>query len=135
MSLPVSPNGCPMDSILRLLMGPWTTYMIWHLHNNGPTRFGRLKSQLPGISSKVLTERLRLLESAQVVYREYEPTVPPKVTYGLTKRGMELTRVLEGLSEIARRWLAEDGVAMPEPGACRKAQGQSELVQLGGKAG
>ncbi len=104
MALPQSPLGCPMDSLLRLLMGPWTTYIVWTLRNNGPTRFGALKRELAGISSKVLTERLRMLEDAGVIYRDYVPTVPPKVTYGLAMRGNELVSVLDSLNVIAQRW-------------------------------
>ena len=63
-------SGCPMDNLLRLLMGPWTTYILWLLQSNGPMRFGELKKQMPGISAKMLTERLRMLEDARVVYRE-----------------------------------------------------------------
>ena len=49
---------CPMDALLRLLMGPWTTYILWVLRTtNEPVRFGELKRRVPGISAKVLTER------------------------------------------------------------------------------
>lgn len=111
MPLPHSPVGCPMDSLLRLLMGPWTTYILWVLRGNGPTRFGELKRRVPGISAKMLTERLRMLEEAGVVYRDYQPTVPPQVTYGLTPRGEELREVLDGLSALAQRWQAADAAA------------------------
>jgi len=97
-------SACPMDGILRLLMGPWTTYILWVLRLQGPTRFGELKRQLPGISSRVLTQRLRLLASANVIFRDQKPTIPPQVTYGLTDRGMELGDVLDSLNDIARRW-------------------------------
>lgn len=101
-----------MDALLRLLMGPWTTYILWILSTKGPTRFGALKREIPGISAKVLTERLRMLEGADVVYRHYLPTIPPQVTYGLTRRGEELRQVLEALNGIARRWDEEDRFAM-----------------------
>ncbi|MBU2824049.1 helix-turn-helix transcriptional regulator, partial [Acidithiobacillus ferrooxidans] len=55
---------CPMDALLRLLMGPWTTYILWTLRQRGPTRFGMLKREVRGISSRMLTERLRTLEEA-----------------------------------------------------------------------
>ena len=103
------PPSCPMDSLLRLLMGPWTTYLLWVLRRDGPTRFGALKRQLAGVSSKVLTERLRKLEEAGVIYRLQEPTVPPQVTYGLTGRGQELGAVLDGLERVAGNWRREDG--------------------------
>ncbi|HCE23460.1 MAG TPA: transcriptional regulator, partial [Hyphomonas sp.] len=44
-----------MDAILRLLMGPWTTYIIWVLNDQGPQRFGVLKRSVPGISTRMLT--------------------------------------------------------------------------------
>ena len=101
-------SGCPMDSLLRLLTGPWTTYILWVLRSRGPTRFGELKRSVPGISAKMLTERLRTLEGAGLVRRDYEATIPPKVTYSLTQRGHELDDVLARLAEIGMRWEAED---------------------------
>ena len=56
-----------MESLLNLLTEPWTFYIIWILRSNGPTRFGALKRQIQEISSKVLTERLRMLEEADVI--------------------------------------------------------------------
>jgi len=101
-------GSCPMDDILRLIMGPWTTYILWRLENEGELRFGRLKAQIPGISSKVLTDRLRMLENAGLIHRDYEPTVPPAVTYSLTSRGHELKSVLRGIHELALKWREED---------------------------
>lgn len=108
MPLPKSPTGCPMDAILRLLMGPWTTYILWILRNEGPTRFGALKRHVTGVSAKMLTERLRLLEAAGIIARTYTPTIPPQVTYSLTTRGEELSEVFQSLDAIARRWRDED---------------------------
>ena len=99
---------CPMDFILRMLMGPWTTYILYNLRTHGPQRFGELKRRGSGISAKMLTERLRTLEGAALVKRDYEATIPPKVTYSLTKRGGELDEVMDRLAEIAVRWEAED---------------------------
>ena len=100
--------GCPMGSILNLLTGPWTTYVIWNLRTNGAMRFGELKRAVDGISAKVLTERLRHLEEAGLVARHYEPTIPPQVSYSLTKRARELDAVLDQLNKIACRWARED---------------------------
>ena len=111
--LPDSPLGCPIDSLLRLLSGPWTTYLLWTLHTNGPTRFGELKRRLGTVSAKVLTERLRMLEGVGVIYRHVEPTVPPQVTYGLTDKGDELIRTFEPLAALARRW-----AGLPENAGC-----------------
>ena len=100
--------SCPMDFILRMLMGPWTTYILYNLKSHGPQRFGELKRRVSGVSAKMLTERLRTLEGAGLVRRDYEPTIPPKVTYSLTKRGHELDDVMGRLAEIGMRWEVED---------------------------
>src|SRR5215469_5499401 len=100
--------SCPMDFILRMLMGPWTTYVIYNLKTYGPQRFGELKRRVGNVSAKMLTERLRTLEGAGLVSRDYEPTIPPKVTYALTKRGHELDGVMDTLAELGTRWEAED---------------------------
>ena len=101
-------SECPMDALLRVLMGPWTTYILWILRSDGPTRFGELKRKVPGISAKVLTERLRMLEGAGLISRHHEPTIPPQVTYALDQRGLELSGTLDSLNAIARRWREED---------------------------
>ena len=103
--------SCPMDFILRMLMGPWTTYIVYNLRTYGPQRFGELKRRVSGVSAKMLTERLRTLEGAGLVKREYEATIPPKVTYSLTPRGHELDGVLGTLADVATRWQAEDAEA------------------------
>jgi DNA-binding HxlR family transcriptional regulator len=102
---------CPMDFILRMLMGPWTTYVLYNLKSFGPQRFGELKRRVAGVSAKMLTERLRSLEGAGLVRRDYEATIPPKVTYSLTQRGHELDEVLGKLADIGIRWEAEDKAA------------------------
>lgn len=107
-----SPGQCPLDAVLRLIMGPWTTYILWLLQTKGPLRFGQIKAEMGRISSKVLTERLRQLEASKLVTRTYTPTIPPSVTYALTARGHELKGVLEGINDIARRWEDETQAAM-----------------------
>jgi DNA-binding HxlR family transcriptional regulator len=97
-------RGCPLDRVLRLLSGEWTTHILWVLSNNGPTRHGELRRLVEGISSKVLTDRLRMLESEGLIFRDYEPSVPPKVTYGLTDLGRELDRALRAIGHVAERW-------------------------------
>ena len=108
MPIPKGPNGCPMDALLRVLMGPWTTYILYVLRTNGPTRFGELKRRVAGISAKVLTERLRMLVNADIILRHYEPTIPPQVTYALAPRGRELADIIDRLDQVAKKWQAED---------------------------
>jgi DNA-binding HxlR family transcriptional regulator len=86
-------------------------YILWILQSQGAMRFGALKRQVDGISTKVLTERLRMLETEGLIYRDYVSTVPPQVTYGLTERMKDLTEVLEQLNTIALHWYGQDPLA------------------------
>ncbi|GAA6616191.1 winged helix-turn-helix transcriptional regulator [Scytonema sp. NUACC26] len=107
--------SCPISTLFNTLSGPWTFYILWILRNNGPTRFGALKRQIENISSKVLTERLRMLEEAEIIYRTYEPTIPPQVTYGLTERAQDLIVVLDGLAAIAHKWYIKERSEVASP--------------------
>src|SRR6202167_4220450 len=102
-----SPSPCAISGLLELLTRPWTLHILWALSHNGPTRFGVLRKQVEGISARVLTERLRTLESAGFVFRHYEQTIPPAVTYGITERMKDIEKVLEQLEGLSRKWQGE----------------------------
>ena len=98
------PSPCAIGGLLELLTRPWTMHILWSLSANGPMRFGVLRNNVSGISARVLTERLRTLEDAQFVYRNYEQTIPPTVTYGITERMKDIEKVLAQLEALARKW-------------------------------
>lgn len=100
-------TNCPLGILTSLLSGPWTIYLISVLCYKGPIRFGALQREISGISTKVLTERLRMLEAEGILYREYKSTIPPEVTYGLTTRGKELMEIIDQLDELAKRWYGQ----------------------------
>ena len=104
------PPRCPKPTheLLQLLTRPWTMHILFVLSTSGPTRFGALRRQIDGISSRLLTERLRDLEEKGFIYRHYEPTIPPAVTYGLTTRMKEIGDALNKLDELAHKWHDED---------------------------
>jgi DNA-binding HxlR family transcriptional regulator len=94
----------PLAKLLGILSSPWTLLLLHRLHMEGPKRFGELRRRLGAISTKTLTERLRLLEAEGWLTRHYEPTIPPQVTYAITKKVMELDGVMTELDRIAERW-------------------------------
>lgn len=106
-------SPCPIHGLLETLTKPWTLHILWALSTNGPARFGALKRQVEGISSRVLTERLRGLEQKGFVYRDYQPTIPPAVTYGITKRMKDIETVLGDLHRLALKWHEEEQAAGP----------------------
>jgi DNA-binding HxlR family transcriptional regulator len=102
-----TPSPCAIGGMLVLLTRPWTLHILWALSTNGPARFGVLRRQVEGISSRVLTERLRALEDAGFVFRHYQPTIPPAVTYGITDRMKDIEKVLYQLETLAQKWQSE----------------------------
>jgi len=101
----------PLARLLRILSSPWTLLLLHRLHMEGPKRFGELKRRLGAISTKTLTERLRMLEAEGWITRHYEPTVPPQVAYTITKKVLELDGVMIELDRIAERWYGKSGRA------------------------
>jgi DNA-binding HxlR family transcriptional regulator len=99
-----TPSPCAIGSLLELLARPWTLHILWSLSTHGPMRFGVLRKNVVGISSRVLTERLRTLEEKGFVFRDYQPTIPPAVTYGITDRMKDIEKVLALLEGLSRKW-------------------------------
>ncbi|WP_181357403.1 winged helix-turn-helix transcriptional regulator [Stenomitos frigidus] len=90
--------GCPVEVTLRRIGGKWKSVILWWLRHN-PKSFGELKSLIPGISSKVLTQQLRELEADGLVHREAYREVPRRVEYSTTSFGETLTPLLELMCE------------------------------------
>jgi DNA-binding HxlR family transcriptional regulator len=84
---------------MDLLRGAWTPEVIWSL-SGGPRRFSEVRRALPAISAKVLSARLRELETRCVLTRTVMQTRPPTVEYALTDLGQELLPVLRAIVEV-----------------------------------
>lgn len=99
---PPLPNDCPLEDVLSLLAGAWTVQILWFLRA-GPRRFGDLRRDLARVSTKVLTNRLRVMEAHGLLEREVLPSSPPQVEYSLTPLSRELEPVLNCMEQVARQ--------------------------------
>ncbi|MGF1630262.1 MAG: winged helix-turn-helix transcriptional regulator [Kiloniellaceae bacterium] len=113
---PAPPNECPLSRCMEVLRGAWTPNIIWNL-SGGPRRFSELRVDIPKVSAKVLTTRLRDLETKGVVLREVKPTSPPSVEYSLTDLGRQLVPAINAIAEVGHklklRAKARDGAKKP----------------------
>lgn len=100
--VPPPPPSCPLTECMKLLGGAWTPNVIWYL-SEGPRRFSELRSDIPRISAKVLSARLREMEEKGVVTRTVMPTSPPSTEYALTPLGRELLPAIEAIAAIGAR--------------------------------
>jgi DNA-binding HxlR family transcriptional regulator len=113
------PPGCPMAACMAVLGGAWTTSVIWKLSGD-PRRFGEIFRDIPGISPKMLTARLRELEDKGVVVREVVPTSPPSVEYSLSPLGRELIPVIDAIVRVGTQLREGAGAHRAATGASRR---------------
>jgi DNA-binding HxlR family transcriptional regulator len=94
--------GCPLNHCMELLSGAWAAHVIWFLSAQ-PRRFSELRLDIPAISARVLSQRLRELEAKGVVSRTVMPTSPPSVEYALTDLGRELHPVVSAIAAVGKK--------------------------------
>ena len=103
------PHGAPASvcphfhAAIELIGKRWTGAIVCALTER-PMRFGELGKAVPGLSDRLLSQRLRELEEEGLVEREVEPGTPVRVTYSLTAIGTELSPAIGELRSWAKRW-------------------------------
>ncbi|NGN94201.1 helix-turn-helix transcriptional regulator [Nocardioides sp. KC13] len=98
-------EACPVTQTLQMLGDKWTLLVMMMLAER-PHRYNELRRRVEGISQRMLTRILRVLEDEGIVTRTVFPTVPPGVEYALSDRGRELLVPLAGLADWVVRGTA-----------------------------
>ena len=95
---------CPhFHQAIELIGKRWTGAIVSALTER-PMRYAELGKAVPGLSDRLLSQRLRELEEEGLVARIVEAGTPVRVTYSLTKKGLELDPALRELKAWAKRW-------------------------------
>ena len=95
---------CPrFHAAVELIGKRWSGAIVCALLD-GPLRFAELAAAVPGVSDRLLSERLKELEHEDIVERTVIPGAPVHVEYSLTGKGSSLRPAIEGLQEWARSW-------------------------------
>lgn len=92
--------------VFQLLGKRWTGPIVSVL-TEGPAYFVALRRAIPGISERMLSDRLTELAAAGLVVREVYEGPPLRVVYRLTEAGAALEPALEQLAEWAMRYLPD----------------------------
>ena len=98
---------CPVATSLDLVGDRWTLLIVRDLLR-GQTRFSQLRLSVEGIPPALLTNRLRLLESAGVVTRRQYSEHPPRYEYRLTSKGHGLGVVVGALATWSEKYAESD---------------------------
>ena len=93
------PEYCPIRDVMALASDKWSILIVLYLGYYPVLRFNELKKKVYGISSKVLSERLKMLEADGYLSRELYPEVPIRVEYSLTDFGHSYLQKLLELTE------------------------------------
>ena len=111
---------CPLYHQAAELIGRRWSGAIMRALADGSVRFGDLAAAVPGISDRMLSERLKELEAEGLLTRAVYPEHPVRIEYRLTEKGEDLGAVMDAIAAWAHRWLAvesEPEEARPTPEA------------------
>jgi len=113
------PSLCPRFHRASELIGRRWTGAIIYVLLKARCRFATLRAAVPGITDRMLSERLSELEGEGLVTRTVVPETPVRVEYALTKKGRELAAAVEAIAEWAERWIPTPHSDAPRPRAPR----------------
>ena len=94
---------CPVRNVVARFGNKWALLVILVLSENEPIRYNELGRKIPDISSRVLSNTLRILEADGLVLRTFYQEVPPRVEYSLTDTGRSLVPIILKLTEWAQK--------------------------------
>jgi DNA-binding HxlR family transcriptional regulator len=86
-----------VNEVIGRVADKWTMLILEVLAEHGELRFTRVGELVGGISQKMLTQTLRLMERDGLVIRTVHPVIPPKVEYRLTDLGVTLAEAFCGV--------------------------------------
>jgi len=98
---------CPYYHRAVELIGRRWTGAILRAMLVGVSRFSDLTETIPGLSDRMLSERLKELEAEGIVVRSVIPETPVRIEYRLTDKGRSLGSVIEAVTRWAGEWLVE----------------------------
>ena len=104
-----SEGVCPAFHRAIELIGRRWTGAILRVLLDGAQRFSDIAAAVPGLTDRMLSERLKELEAEGIVTRTVIPETPVRVEYHLTEKGRALGCILDAVAAWAHTWLAEAG--------------------------
>jgi DNA-binding HxlR family transcriptional regulator len=115
----VHPPPSPLDFTMAVLCLKWVPAIL-RLLAAGDRRFNQLQAAMPGISHKVLTDQLRVLQHVGIIHREAKARTYRRVHYDLTEAGQRLLPIIEEMEEWGQ---AQQGVLRQTVSAPREPAG------------
>ncbi|ADC49874.1 MULTISPECIES: winged helix-turn-helix transcriptional regulator [Alkalihalophilus] len=96
---------CPKYEHAAELLGKKWTGLIIRVLLDGPKRFKEIKKQIPYMSDRILTERMKELEQLEIISRNVYPETPVRIEYELTEKGLDLEPVIHSIQTWGEKWM------------------------------
>src|SRR5215204_4621332 len=106
---------CPYYHQAVELIGRRWSGAILRVIYDGAHRFSDIAQAVPGLSDRLLSERLKELENEGIVARTVFPETPVRIEYCLTEKGRDLGKVMDEIGEWAHKWLMNQDEAAGHP--------------------
>ncbi|MEH1028191.1 winged helix-turn-helix transcriptional regulator [Micromonospora profundi] len=92
-------RGCTSRAAFEDVTSKWASLVLLAL-GEGRYRFNALRRRVDGVSERMLSQTLQILERDGMLTREVLTTIPPRVEYSLTPLGARVAKRLRGLADL-----------------------------------
>ncbi|MCC6372925.1 MAG: helix-turn-helix transcriptional regulator [Bacteroidia bacterium] len=116
----------PVEFAMDRIGGAWKMPILWRLREK-TMRYGELKKDIPHVTHKMLSSKLKELEEEGFITRSVFAEVPPRVEYTLTKRGRQSIEVIENIRSYGQALMKE--FKIQEPRKALKGREKPESVR------
>jgi DNA-binding HxlR family transcriptional regulator len=105
-------STCPIANVLDIVGDKWTLLVVRDLLILGKHRYGEFQASPEAIPTNILAERLKRLEAAGLVKKEFYQDNPPRAEYYLTRKGADLGPILKAMGQWGQQYIP--GVVIPK---------------------
>ena len=105
---PLTPFCASYTQAIEIIGRRWTGAIVRSMLA-GTGRFSEILAAVPGLSDRLLSERLKELELEGIVERTVVPSTPVRIEYSLTEKGKGLAAVVHAVSDWVEAWVPEQG--------------------------
>ena len=104
----------PFDYAVSLIGGKWKMQILFWLWRDEVMRYSEIKRALGSVTHKMLSTKLKELETDGLILRREYPGVPPKVEYRLSEKGQSLMPVLQSICQWGHEHIPQDVPLSPK---------------------
>ncbi len=100
-----SRSTCPIANLLDIVGDKWTLLVVRDLLLLSKRRYGEFQNSPEAIPTNILADRLKRLEAAGLVKKEFYQDNPPRAEYFLTRKGADLEPVLKAMGKWGKQYI------------------------------